>query len=201
MKGRGFLKVCGILLIIGGALGIILGIISIGVSVSLGALAATGAVDLGKNYTAAVAITVLLFAGIIGIVSGIVELITGIIGVKNSAKPEHSTKCLVWGIITLVLSVISVILAIASGGSNAGLIITSVISGLALPILFIIGAALNKKAFKAGVTSQTLAAANAAPAPAAPVEAAAPVEQAAQAVEEAAQTVEEAAQTDDQPQA
>ena len=92
-KGSGFLKVTGILMIIGGGLSIILGIVSL-------------------------------------------------LGVANCKKPEKATACLVWGIIVAVVDVLSNVLAVVAGGDFS---VSSLILGLVLPVLFIIGAALNKQ--------------------------------------------------------
>ena len=126
MQGRGFLKGCGILMIIGGAISAILNIVVI----AIGAKGHAG---------------MLVVAGVIGIIGAIVELITGIVGVKNCAKPENAGKCLTWGIITLVLAVISNVLVWIAGGSSAGSIIGTILTGFAIPVLYIIGAVLNKK--------------------------------------------------------
>lgn len=126
MQGRVFLKVFGILMIIAGAISAILYIVVI-----------AGGASLGMGLMTA--------AGVIGVIAAIVELITGIIGVKNSAKPENAGKCLIWGIITLVLSVVSNIMVWIAGQASAGSIIGTILTGFAVPILFIIGAVLNKK--------------------------------------------------------
>ncbi len=140
-KGSGFLKVCGILMIIGGALTIIFsGVMGIIAYVAGSALVSSGEVGTGEIVG-----TALLIGAILALISGILELIAGIVGVKNHNKPEKSTACLVWGIIVLVLNVISLILSFAGGSSNVATIIVSVLCGLALPVLYIIGAALNKK--------------------------------------------------------
>ena len=126
MQGRVFLKVFGILMIIAGAISAILYIVVI-----------AGAAQLGLGLLTA--------AGVIGVIAAVVELITGIIGVKNSAKPENAGKCLVWGIITLVLSVVSNVMVWIAGQTEAGSIIGTILTGFAVPVLFIIGAVLNKK--------------------------------------------------------
>lgn len=131
MKGHKFLKVTGILMIIGGAFGIIAGIVAIlgvsGLAALVGSAAGTG---------------MLYMASILCLVSGIVQLIAGIMGVKNCEKPEMAQKCIVWGAIVAVLSVLGNILNMVAGSSfNAA----SLVTGLVLPALYIYGAYLNKK--------------------------------------------------------
>ncbi len=131
MKGHKFLKVTGILMIIGGAFGIIAGIVAIlGVS-GLAALAGSAA---GTG--------ILYMASILCLVSGIVQLIAGIMGVKNCEKPEMAQKCIVWGAIVAALSILGNILNVVAG---SGFSVTSLITGLILPALYIYGACLNKK--------------------------------------------------------
>ncbi len=129
MKGKGFLKVTGILMIIGGALGAILGLIA---TLGGGATAAALGIKAGP----------IIVAGIISLVSGIIELIAGIVGVKNCANPAAATKCIVFGIIVAVLSIVGTIITAAGGGKFP---IGSLLLGLVIPVLYIIGAALNKK--------------------------------------------------------
>lgn len=145
MQGKNFLKVTGILMIIGGALTIILngvlGIVGYMAANSLSSVA--GAEDV--NAAVAAGGSLLIVAAIISLVGGILELIAGIIGVKNCAKPEKATTCIVWGFIVLVINIISLILAFAGGSETALNIITSIIASIALPVLYLIGGFLNKK--------------------------------------------------------
>ena len=125
-KGSGFLKVTGILMIIGGAIALIVGIIVILAYITDGEM-----------------VTGLLYAaGVLTLVSAVAELIAGIVGVKNCKKPEKAGSCIVWGIIVAVLCVAGCILT-AVGGSAFP--VFSLILGLVLPALFIIGAIMNKK--------------------------------------------------------
>ena len=134
-KGSGFLKVCGILMIIGGAISIIISILGI---VLGGAMQQAGA-----EYSESGSIV--LVAAIIALIAGILELIAGIVGVKNARKPEKATACIVWGFIVLVLQIVGLVFSLIGSGSGAGTIIISIITGIALPVLYLIGAFLNKK--------------------------------------------------------
>lgn len=130
-KGAGFLKVTGILMIIGGAISIIMGIIA-ALGVAALVLISDGAVSSALLYTSV----------ILMIVSAVAELVAGIIGVANCKKPEKAGSCIVWGIIVAVLSVAGTILNSVGGGSFSAF---SLILGLVLPVLYIIGAVFNKK--------------------------------------------------------
>lgn len=131
-KGSGFLKVTGILMIIGGAIALIVGIIAI-LGIATLAYITDGELVTGLLYA----------AGILTLVSAVAELIAGIIGVKNCKKPEKAGSCIVWGVIVAVLCVAGSILTTLGGSAFP---VFSLILGLILPTLFIIGAIMNKKA-------------------------------------------------------
>lgn len=128
-KGAQFLKVTGIIMIVGGALGIILGIVALIAAIAANALAG-GALGL------------LIVAALIALVGSVLQLIAGIVGVKNCNKPEKAQTCIVWGAIVAALNVLSVVLTVAQGGDIA----VSGILGIVVPALFIFGAIKNKQA-------------------------------------------------------
>lgn len=129
MKGRKFLKVTGILMIIGGAFGIIGGIVAM---IGAGALAAVLETSAGG----------LMLASALILASAVFQLIAGIMGVKNCDKPEKAQSCIVIGVIVAILSaagnVISNVL-----GSDFNII--NYATGLIIPVLYIIGAVKNKE--------------------------------------------------------
>lgn len=129
MKGRKFLKVTGILMIIGGAFGIIGGVVAM---IGAGALAAV-------LETSAVG---LMLASVLVLASAVFQLIAGIMGVKNCDKPEKAQACLVMGIIVAILSVAGNVTSNVLGSSFN---ILSYATGLVIPVLYIIGAAKNKE--------------------------------------------------------
>ena len=130
MKGSKFLKVTGILIIVFGALALILSIVA-----AIG-LAALVALELNTwQYTAAV---------ILMLVGSIFELIAGIVGVKNCNKPEKAGTCMVWGIIVIALSVLSNVLTLVGNPDNFSIV--NLLTGLVIPVLYLIGAVMNKKA-------------------------------------------------------
>lgn len=129
MKGRKFLKVTGILMIIGAAFGIFGGIIAI---IGAGALAAVLETSAGG----------LMLASMLILVSAVFQLIAGIMGVKNCDKPEKAQSCLVMGIIVAVLSVAGNVISNVLGSDFN---IFSYATGLIIPILYIMGAVKNKE--------------------------------------------------------
>ena len=83
-------------------------------------------------------------AVILMLVSSIFELIAGIVGVKNCNKPEKAGTCMVWGIIVIALSVLSDVLTLVGNPDNFSIV--SLLTGLVIPVLYLIGAVMNKKA-------------------------------------------------------
>lgn len=130
MKGRQFLKVTGILMIIGGAFGIIGGIVAI---IGVGALAAVLETSAGG----------LMFASVLILASAVFELIAGIMGVKNCDKPEKAQSCIVIGVIVAILSVAGNVISNVLGSDFN---IINYATGLIIPVLYIIGAVKNKEA-------------------------------------------------------
>lgn len=131
MKGQKFLKVTGILMIIAAVFSIFVGVLVGG----LGALAAgLGAADgLTFSYWAALLLT---------LVGGICQMIAGIKGVKHSKSSENSQNLVVWGIIVAAFSVLGIVMNLVNGGEFS---ITGVLTGVAIPVLYIYGAVLNSK--------------------------------------------------------
>lgn len=129
MKGKNYLKVTGILMIIGGCIGIIGGIIAL---ISVGALAALLETSMGS----------LMFGSLLVLISAIIQLIAGIMGVRYCARPEKAQSCIVIGAVVAVLSVAGNLISVVAGN---GFNIMNMITGLILPVLYIIGARLNKK--------------------------------------------------------
>ena len=129
MKGRKFLKVTGILMIIGGAFGIIGGIIAM---IGAGALAAVLETSAGG----------LILASVLILASAVFQLIAGIMGVKNCDKPEKAQSCLVMGVIVAILSVAGNVISNVLGSDFN---IINYATGLIIPVLYIIGAVKNKE--------------------------------------------------------
>ena len=129
------LKVCGILMIIGGSLGILINIIAV---IGVGAVAA-----LAAYAGAGMIVGLLTFACILMLAGSVMELVTGILGVKNRDKPEKVKSCITCCFIVIALSLLGTVLTIVSGGSVN---FFSLLLSLVLPVLYLIGAFQLKKA-------------------------------------------------------
>ena len=128
-KSNGFLKITGILMIIGGAFGLIFGVITV-----LGVALVASLLELAGESVSAGMLT---FAAVLFLVSGIIEFVAGILGVANSKKPDKASVCIVFGILTAVLAVVSIIFTMVGGGDFS---VLNLCTGLVLPILYLIGA-------------------------------------------------------------
>lgn len=124
------LKVTGILSIIFGAISIIASLILLFGSVLL----ATATNAIADSATASAVGGLLALAVIIAIIASVAEFVAGILGVVNANKPEKANVCFIFGII--VIGIASIILNISSGEFN----IISIVSALALPVLYTIAA-------------------------------------------------------------
>lgn len=120
--GKSLLRVSSILMIIFSGIVLVLGIIGI---------IAAGAIG-GIVIAAASTIVVTL-----AILPTVVMFIAGIFGIAFAGRPERAGVCLVFGIIVVVLTLLSIFSSSFAWTQLAGLI---------LPVLYLIGAIQNKKA-------------------------------------------------------
>ena len=135
MKGHKFLKVTGILMIIAAAFSILAGVLVGGLGALVAGIGAASSLTFG--YWAALFLT---------LVGGICQLIAGIEGVKHSKCTEKAGKLVTWGAIVAVFSVLSIVMNWVNGGEFNITSVLSVLTGVAIPALYIYGAVLNSKA-------------------------------------------------------
>lgn len=131
--GKGFLKVVGILLIVFGAIGIILSVITL---IGGGVAAAYLDADIGA---------MVIVTGIISLLGALLNLVSGIFGVKFCAAIDKAKLLMIFAIAMGAVQVIAFIFNLLL----AQAIVTGIISliiGLVLPALFLIGALKNKQA-------------------------------------------------------
>lgn len=127
--GSKFLKVTGILMIIFGAIALVVSIIAM---LGLGVLEALG-LPMGLLWA----------SGIISLVGSVAEFVAGIIGVKNWNKPEKANTCIGWGIVVAAMCVVSSVLTLIGYPDSFNWF--SLVTGLVIPVLYLIGAFQNKK--------------------------------------------------------
>ena len=115
---------------IGGIIAVIAGVIAIlGVS-ALVALAGN-ADGTGLLYASSILVTII----------SVIEIIAGAKGLKACKVPENAGKCVTWGIVIAVLSIISMVIGMIGGGE---FIITSLVLNLLVPGLYVYGALKTK---------------------------------------------------------
>ncbi|HUM82295.1 MAG TPA: hypothetical protein PLN48_00760 [Lachnospiraceae bacterium] len=135
-KGSKGVKIMSILFIIFS----IIGVITIGVEIAgLGALAVSGGATTGE---------VAAFSGFVfglAIVSAILELIAGIIGVKNYTNPAKMKPVIVCTVIFMVIDLIYVFAQSSGTQGSMGIYVASAILSVILPVLMLIFAFQLKK--------------------------------------------------------
>jgi len=136
MQGSKMLKVTSILMIVFGAIGLVLTLVSLSTLGALTTLAEAMGVD--------VPVGLLTFASILAVAGGAAQLVSGIIGVKNWNNPQKAGSCILWGIIVIALCLISNIFTLIGYAANFNIL--SLLIGLVIPVLYLIGAFQNKKA-------------------------------------------------------
>ncbi len=145
--GAGFLKVVGILMIVFGGIGLVISGLAVAVTTTIAAGLA------GMDDGGLVGLFNLMsFTAIVG---AILQLVTGILGVVFSKKPEKAMVCLIAAVVVLLLNVFSAVIVplIAQGNpiiATVGLAsafeinFVGLFTGAIMPVLFIIGAMKNK---------------------------------------------------------
>ena len=145
-KGSKLLKIVSIIMMIGGIVSAVFSFIAaiiagLGTAVMsqpevssavVSALAANG-------YSGATGpiMAVIWIAVVISVAGAVVEIIAGAKGKKNWDNPAAAKTLMIFGIVCAVLSLVANIL-FATGG--LGVQIVSILSGLILPVLYIVGA-------------------------------------------------------------
>lgn len=137
LKGQKMLKVCSILMIIGGALALIVSI--------LGFVGVAAAATLFEEGIASAYLWVTL-----ALVASIVQLVAGIVGVQAAKMPSVNKikLSLIFGLLVVVLSLVSSIATIVSEGFS-GSALTSLLIGLVIPALYLVGLIQYKNALVA----------------------------------------------------
>lgn len=141
-KGRVVLRVAGILLIIFGVLSELWAML----------YGFTGALEYSETNQHVLTGLLVLY-GLYGILTAFFQIAVGAVGVRQSGRPEHATRCIVWGIIVLLLGTGLFILLNVTGEMIPeasrfaptwyGRAIV-IIAGFVLPAFMILGGILNK---------------------------------------------------------
>ncbi len=137
-KGSKLLKVISILMIIGGilsAIGSVLMVVLAGATTAaLGSAEVQAAAQDAGVVTGTISALVWV-AVVIMVISSVIEIIAGVKGNKNWNNPAQGKSLMIWGIICAALSLGGNILFATSSSTS----IISIICGLVIPVLYIIG--------------------------------------------------------------
>lgn len=133
MPGIGMLKITSILMIVFGIIALVAGIIAI-----VGVSALGVALGAGGGFVA-----FMVVMGVLALIGAVIELLAGLAGRKcaNNPSTQGLKKCMILGIIVLILSIISLIGSGTMGSLNG----LGVVTGLIIPILYLIGVFQIKK--------------------------------------------------------
>ncbi len=141
-KGSMLLKVMSIIMMVGGILSavgsfftaLLAGVFQAGVSVAN----SEGALSAEENATAGGAAALLWIGVVILIVSAVVEIIAGVKGKNNWNNPAMAKTLLIFGVVCALLSLLGIIFFGIGTGTVASAIM-SIITGLVVPALYIVG--------------------------------------------------------------
>lgn len=122
------LKVCSILMMIGGILGIITGIIAI---IGVAAL-----LEMMEGQAPAGTAAILYGASILAVAGSVIQTIAAAKGLGACKAPEKAASCMIWGILCCGFCVVAQIMNVVGG---SGFDAVSLVTGLVLPILYIVG--------------------------------------------------------------
>lgn len=132
MKGKTYLKVTGILLLIGGILGVLCyGLLTLLLGVAL--------VDQGTS-SGAIPVTAIV---VVYVIASIIQLVAGVMGIKGCNKSSKADGCFKIGIVVLIISILAAIVNMAGAGFTFSGILYALL-GLVVPGLYIYGAKLNR---------------------------------------------------------
>ena len=132
MKGKTYLKVTGILLLIGGILGVLCyGLLTLLLGVAL--------VDQGTG-SGAIPVTAIV---VVYVIASIIQLVAGVMGIKGCNKSSKADGCFKIGIVVLIISILAAIVNMAGAGFTFSGILYALF-GLVVPGLYIYGAKLNR---------------------------------------------------------
>jgi len=119
------LFVVSILLIIGAAINLIMGL---------------GLVALMNSYNLSVSQGMVTFSVLLAFIGAVLLLVVGILGIRNAANPAKSGLLVSLGIGLVIFALLNSIVAIAIEGFSVG-----AVTGFLLPVLFLVGAFNLKK--------------------------------------------------------
>lgn len=132
------MKVISIIMIIGGAIGafIMLLVGIFGGMINSAANSVSTEMNAATSTSVGNALAVMWVAIIFGVIGSAIEIFAGIVGVNNWTNPAKAQFMIILGAVITCIQIISIIISIVADSFNA----FSIVTGLALPVLYIVGA-------------------------------------------------------------
>ena len=135
-RGNLFFKIICVLMIIGAAISIILGIIGV-----------IGCMIFADDPAYESTWSMILASAVIAVAAGILQLIAGIVGIRNVDKPENATTCIIFGAVSLAANIVDQLFSNSLSDASTLSTASAIFISLAIPILYMIGVILNKKEY------------------------------------------------------
>jgi len=135
-KSNKFLKVTGILMLIGGSFALLSSVLML----LFGVVLVDGAVHANLSRSQDVAVGIIVAALVLVIAASVVQFIAGIVGVKNAKKPEKANVCIVFGILAALIYLVSLLMNFLGGSAHTWLDALVIPFGLVVPALYLVGA-------------------------------------------------------------
>ena len=135
-KSNKFLKVTGILMIIGGSINLLTSLLVLLFGVVFVTAAVHANLSTGEEVLAGAIVAGLCLI----IAAAIIQFCAGIAGVKNAKNPDKAGVCIGLGILTLLIYIVSQLLNFLGGNINSYLDLLVVVIGLVVPALYLVGA-------------------------------------------------------------
>jgi len=135
-KSNKFLKVTGILMIIGGSFALLASVLML----LFGVLLVEGAIHSNLTRSQDFAVGLIVAALVLVIVGGVVQFIAGVVGVKNAKNPDKANTCIIFGILAAIVYLVSLLMNFLGGSNHTWLDVLVVFFGLIVPALYLVGA-------------------------------------------------------------
>lgn len=141
--GKSLLKVCGILMVIFAAIGLVVTVMGfIGYSVMDNPEVQQAMEQAAlQSGTAVASKSETLISLLLSALAVVLEMAAGILGIRNCNRPDKAQSCFIMGVIIIAYQLVNAVYATIVGGFS----IPSTIIGLILPVLYVWGALKNKQ--------------------------------------------------------
>ena len=135
-KSNKFLKVTGILMIIGGSINLLGSVLLL----LFGVLFVDAAIHTSLTGTQDAAVGVIVAGIVLIIAASIIQFAAGVAGAKNAKNPEKAGICICFGVLTVVIYLVSQVLNFLGGAVHNYIDVMVIVFGLVVPALYLVGA-------------------------------------------------------------